>query len=374
MIQIFSNSLGDEELKAIERVFQSKWLGMGPECAAFEEELGAHFGTKNVLLINNCTAAIYLSLKALGIGAGDEVIVSSANFVGVANGIIELGAKPVFADVDPDYYGIIPSEIERLKTKKTKAVYLLHYGGHPLPFDDIKKVCGDKIYIFEDSANSVASKYKNAYCGTLGDAGVFSFDSMKTLVMGDGGALILKDSNALDRAKSLRCHGFAANTTSGVNAMKSGTQRWWEYDLVGTSGRFISNDILAAIGRIQLRKLASFIDRRKQIWDFYQKEFKNLKGAVIPPEPRPGTTSSYYLYWLRIPKRRDELANFLKTREIYTTFRYFPLHQVKFYGANTRLPNAEQMNEITLNLPVHQNLTNSEIEKIAAEVKSFFKA
>jgi aminotransferase len=373
MIQIFSNSLGNDELEAVEKVFKSKWLGIGPECKSFEEELANHFGTPNVLLINNCTAGISLSLRALGVQTGDEVIISTANFVGIANAVIELGATPIFADVHPDYYYILPDEISRLKTKKTKAVYVLHYGGHPLPFDEIKEVCGDDIAILEDSANAVASQYRGKSCGTLGDAGVFSFDSMKTLVMGDGGALILKDVQALDRAKALRCHGFAPTTTSGVNAMKQGLKRWWEYDLVATSGRYISNDILSAIGRVQLRKLPTFIEKRKHIWDFYQKELKNLSSVVIPPEPLPDTTSSYYLYWLRIPKGRDELANYLREKGVYNTFRYFPLHMVKHYGSNATLPNAEKMNEITLNIPLHQNLSDDDTQLIVKTIMDFFK-
>jgi aminotransferase len=169
MIQIFSNSLGDEELAAIKRVAESRWLGKGPECDALERELAQHFGTPKALLLNCCTSAIYVSLKAHGIGAGDEVIVATANFVGVANSVIDVGAKPVFADVHPETFAILPSEIERLKTPRTRAVYLLHYGGHPAPFEEIRRAAGDKILLLEDSANAVASRYKGKRCGALGD-------------------------------------------------------------------------------------------------------------------------------------------------------------------------------------------------------------
>ncbi len=374
MIQIFSNSLGDEELAAIKQVFDSKWLGKGPHCDSFEKELGEHFNSNQVLLTNCCTSAIYISLKALGIGSGDEVIISSANFVGVANAVVDSGATPIFADVDPKYFNILPSEIERLKTPKTKAVFILHYGGHPAPMDEIQAACGKDIFLLEDSANSVSSVYKGKSCGTIGAAGVFSFDAMKTLVMGDGGALIVKDSEAFTRAKAHRYLGFSQSTTSGAEAMKGGLKRWWEYELETTAGRYISNDIMASIGRIQLKKLPSFISKRKEIWARFQTALKAIPGLELPPEPLKDTSSSYYLYWVKVPGKRDALAGYLKDKGIYATFRYYPLHLVKRYGQNVKLRNSEDMNESTLNLPLHQNLTEQDINLIIDSVKSFFKS
>ncbi len=374
MIQIFSNSLGEDELSAVRGVLATKWLGRGKECENFEKELSTYFGVPETLLFNCCTSAIYALLRAYGIGKGDEVIISTVNFVAVASAVLELGAKPVFADVDPAYYNILPSEIARLKTKKTRAVFILHYGGHPAPFDELKAAAGKDVLIFEDSANSVASKYKGTHCGALGDGGVFSFDAMKILVMGDGGALIMKDETLRRRAKALRYLGYGEGVASGTEAAKSGKLRWWEYDVEEFSGRFISNDIQASMGRVQLKKLPGFIARRKQIWDFYQSRKKNIPGLTLPPEPLPQTSGSYYLYWVKAPGKRNELAAFLKEKGIYTTFRYFPLHLVKFYGDKSRLPNAEDMNENALNIPVHQNLTDSEIEQIAGAIRQFFQA
>jgi len=373
MIQIFSNSLGDEEAAAVRDVFESKWLGRGKECERFEEELSAFYGVPQTLLLNCATAAINIALKALGIGKGDEVIIPTANFVAIPSAVVGLGAKPVFADVDPAFFNLLPLEIERLRTPKTKAVFLLHYGGHPAAFDEIRAACGDEILIMEDSANAVASLYKGRRCGTLGDAGVFSFDAMKTLVMGDGGALILLHQAARGGAECLRYLGYAAHSTSGQEALKAGHKRWWEYDLECTAGRYVSNDILAAIGRIQLQKLPQFIARRREVWDYYQEHLRDIDGIILPPEPLPATESSYYLYWLRVPGRRDALAEYLKQKGIYTTFRYFPLHKVQFFEDSSHLPNAEQMNETVLNLPLHQNLGDDDLDLVVESVHEFFK-
>ena len=371
MIQVFSNSLGDEELKAAKDVFAGRWVGKGKQCDAFEKEFAQHLKIPKVILTNNCTAAIYIALRALNIGPGDEGIISSVNFVACANALIDLGAKPVFADVHPQTLNILPEEIERLTTPRTKVVILLHYGGHPCPMDDIYDVCRDDISIMEDSANAVSSSYKDKMCGTLGDAGVFSFDAMKILVMVDGGALVIKDEEAFRRARTMSYLGLKSQTTSGQQAMKESRDRWWEYDLELTSGRFISNDVLASIGREQLKKLPTFISRRKSIWDTYQNELADIPGIRCPPEPLPGTSSSYYLYWLQLPRGRDELATYLAENGVYTTFRYFPLHMVNFYGGKYRLPNSEKINETTLNLPLHQNLTDSDVQKVCELVKNF---
>jgi aminotransferase len=371
VIQIFSNSLGEEELAAIRSVFESRWLGKGPHCANFEKEMAAFFGTPHAMLLNCCTAGIYIGLRALGIKPGDEVIVPTLNFVAIANAVIDLGAKPVFADVDLDRYNVLPSEIERLRTKKTKALFMLHYGGHAAAFDEIKAACGE-MYILEDAANAVATKYHGQHCGSLGDIGVFSFDAMKILVMGDGGALLAKDPAVFEQARFLSYLGLDERVSSGQGAQKAGRDKWWEYDLEATSGRFISNDILASIGRIQLRKLPGFIARRKEIWDFYQKELAGVPGMILPPEPLPDSTSSYYLFWVRVPGKRDELAHFLKERGIYTTFRYYPLHLVGHYGDSSKLPNAERISNETINIPLHQNLSDDEAGFIVDTLKEFF--
>lgn len=372
MIQIFSNSLGNEEIEAIKRVFKSKWIGFGNESRMFEKEFGEKIGEKKVLVTNCCTAGLFMSMSILGIKEGDEIIIPSINFIGVANAVIKAGARPVFADVDPEYLNIAPSEIDRLKNKKTKGVFLLHYGGHPCDMGRLRSSCKE-MYIIEDSANSVVSKYKGKNCGTLGDIGCFSFDSMKILSMGDGGAITVKDENLFSKAMEVRYLGLK-NRQSGVDSLKEKGNRWWEIDLASAENRYLTNDILCAIARVQLKKLDSFIRRRKEIWEIYQREFRDLELVVIPPEPLSNTESSYYLYWLKVKRNlRDRLAVYLIDSGIYCTFRYYPLHMIKQYASAESLPTAERLNEEVINLPLHQNLSDIDVEKIVDVVKNFFK-
>jgi len=371
MIPIFSNTLGREELAAVERVFKSRWLGRGKECAAFEREFAVHLGQERSLLFNSCTSATFAMLRALGIGPGDEVIVPTIQFVGVANAIVSVGAWPVFADVDKHTLDILPSEITRLYNHKTAAVFLLHFGGHPAPFYEIQEAGGVGLPILEDAANAVASIYHGKACGTLGHAGVWSFDAMKELVMCDGGALWMLYDNQADRAEQWRYFGMPSKRASGTDAAQGGAARWWEFDVQQPAGRHISNDVLAAIGRVQLRQLPQFIAKRKRVWRRYQACLYDLPGITIPPEPLPGCTSSYYMYWIQVEDKRDELAAFLCARGIYCTFRYYPLHLIPFYGCKARLPNAEWAAEHTLCIPLHQNLSEMDQTRIIDGVVKF---
>lgn len=373
MIPIFSNTLGEEELIAIQKVIESRWIGLGPKTKEFENEFAKKINTNYCLMVNSASAATYLVLKAFGIGQNDEVIIPSINFVACSNSVIELGAKPVFADVDPNYFTLLPEEIDRLKTDKTKAIILLHYGGHPINYDAIKDV-SDEILIIEDSANSILSKYKGKYCGTLGDAGFFSFDAMKTLSTGDGGAIVIKNKAYYDKLISLRYLGLAPKKTSGIDSFKEKEKQWWEIELDSISNRFLMNDIAAAIGIEQLKKLESFIEKRKMIWNSYQKELKDIEQLILPPEPLANTESSYYLYWLRVKNNlRDKLAKYLVENDIYVTFRYYPLHLIKYYNYKINLPESEKIVAESLNIPLHQNLTENDIEIIINTIKKFFR-
>ncbi len=371
-IQVFSNSLGDEELKVIEPVIKSKWIGMGKETSLFEKEFGETIGSSRVLAVNCCTSALFLSMKILGISRGDEVIIPSVNFIGVANAVLEVGAKPVFADVDTTYLNILPSEVERLRNNRTKAIFPLHYGGHPSNMDELREAARG-LFIIEDSANSVVSKYKGKNCGTIGDVGCFSFDAMKILSVGDGGALVVNNDELYGKAREYRYFGIK-NQQSGIDSFKAKHKRWWEIELNCTSGRYTTNDITSAIARVQLKKLNGFIKRRAEVWKRYQKELKDFDWLKCPPEPLRDTTSSYYLYWIKLkPKMRDLLAEHLVENGIYCTYRYYPLHLIKQYKSAERLPNSEEVNDSMLNIPLHQNLSDYDVDFIIETMRQFAK-
>lgn len=370
MISIFSNSLGWEELEAVNRVFQSRWIGFGQESKLFEKEFGEKIGSSRVLALNSCTGGLFMAMDILGIGPGDEVILPSVHFIGCANAVIRSGAKPIFADVDPRRLNLLPEEISRLRNDRTRAVLLLHYGGHPCDMEAVYRH-SEGLRLIEDAANSPFSLYRGVNCGLLGEIGVYSFDAMKILCSGNGGAMAVRTDELYARALEYRYFGLAPKAQSGIDSLGEKPSRWWEIHLNSVSNRYVPSDILSAVARIQLEKVDGFLRRRKEIWERYQEELSGLDWLATPPEPLPETTGSYYFYWIQLEKDRDRLARHLVDHDIYCTFRYYPLHQIDIYGSRDRLPGAELASETTLNIPLHQNLTDDDVSRVVDAIKSF---
>jgi aminotransferase len=373
MINVFQPSLRDEELKAVKEVFESNWVGKGKITDQFEADFSRYIGAERerIRSVSCCTEGLFQSMELLGIEKGDEVILPSISFVGAANAVASRGARPVFCDVDKRTLNVTSEFIEQKISTKTKAVILLHYGGVPCPMDEISElVYRRKIVLVEDNACSVASRYKGKACGTFGDVGVWSFDAMKILVTGDGGIIYCKSSDLAKRAQESVYLGLISQ--SGFSSESDG--RWWEFEISCYGRRAILNDVAAAIGIEQLKKLPSFIARRREIHDYYQREFSNLEWLKLPPEIPSHVESSYYFYWIQTsPQIRDRLAQYLRKRNIYTTFRYYPLHWVKFYDAKVSLPNTEEAAKTALCIPLHQSLSNEDLDKIVESVREFGK-
>ncbi len=375
-IQLFGNSLGQEELQALKRVFESHWLGYGPESKKFESKFADMLGAKYALGISSCTAGLFMSMEILGVKPGDEVIIPSVGFIGCANAVIKAGAKPVFVDVDKQYFNISPTSLENAITDKTKAVIVLHYGGIPCDMRSIRKILkkqNHKIYLIEDSANSIKSLYYRDYCGTLGDIGLFSLDANKIMTTGTGGVLTTNDDNIYQKAKVTRFYGLKPSQLSGYDAMKAKKERWWEIELEYPGNRYLINDITSAIALAQMEKLDVFIGKRKKIWHYYQTKLKSISGIKIPKEPPKNTKSSYYFYWVQVQNEYEQLslANHLTKNGIYTSFRYYPLHLISYYRSNARLSVSEEISKKTLNLPLHQNLSKKDLDRIIYTVKDW---
>lgn len=372
MINVFQPSLGEEELQEIKKVFESNWIGKGKQVSLFEENFAQYIGVpkSNLRSISCCTEGLFSILEVLKIGVGDEVILPSISFVGAGNAVANTGAKPIFCDVDKNTLNVRIQDIEEKITEKTKAVIVLHYGGIPCDIVNISKLLKEKnIYLIEDSACSVASKLNGKSLGTFGDFGVWSFDSMKILVTGDGSMVYSQNS---DLAQKIEYNSYLGlKSKSGLeNTIDS---KWWEFDIDGFGRRAIMNDISGALGNVQIKKLNSFISRRKEIHNYYDQNLCNLNWLQIPQKIAPNIESSYYFYWLQFEREdiRDGLASFLRVNGIYTTFRYYPLHWVERYNDNSSLPNTEWAAKHTLCIPIHQSLSDSELEFIVQRIKQY---
>lgn len=363
MINVFQPTVGAEELAAVAEVFESNWLGKGERTEAFETAFAHHLGVgrDRVTSVNSCTEAIFLSIQLAGVGPGDDVVLPTVSFVGAGNAVAAHGARPVFCDVDLRTLNPTVDDVAAALTPQTKAVLLLHYGGYPGQVVEIAALCRDRgITLIEDTANAVASSVDGQACGVIGDIGMWSFDSAKIVVSGDGGMLSARDPELIQRAAKLAYFGL--EQFSGFSqAQRSGT-RWWDFEISSFSRRSIMNDIQSTIGEVQLGKLPEFVGRRAEIAANYDRELADFPGVLTPPPLPAGHVTSHYLYWVQLAEDiRDDVARDLFARGIYTTFRYRALHQVDAYRSTARLPNADRAVARTLCLPMHQGLTDDDV-------------
>ena len=371
MINVYQPTLGKEELEALEKVFESNWLGKGKRVAEFEEKYAEHIKSSKdlVLTTNCCSEGLFSSMHLLDIQPGDEVIVPTISFIGVGNAVCAHGAKMVLCDVDPRTLNARAEDIERVITTKTKAILLLHYGGVPCEMDEIIALVKKyNLKLIEDGAAGVNSFYKGKAIGTFGDMGMWSFDAMKILVCGDGAMLHFNTPEL--RRKADRWLYFGLETKSGYE--NSVAQKWWEFDISSFGHRAIMNDITASIALEQLKKIPIYMDKRTHVQRFYDENLAIFSWLDLPPVLPEYVQTSYYFYHVQIKNgKRDLFAKFLRENGIYTTYRYYPLHRVPGYGVTGNFPNADYAADNTLNLPIHQSISQEELEYIAEKIKKF---
>ena len=364
MINVFGSLMGPEELAEIKSSLEAQWIGIGPKTARFEKSFADRLGLPGFVLLDSGSNALHLAVKLLDLPPGSEVLAPSFTWIACAHAVVLAGHKPVFCDVDLDTHNVTLKTAEKAVTKKTKAVMAVHYAGLPVRVDELRKL---GLPIVEDAAHAVDSKLKGVSCGSLGDVGIYSFDAVKNLAMGEGGGLTAKDPARLARAKQLRYCGIGK---SGFEASAS-KDRWWEYSVTDFFPKMLPSDIAASIGLAQLRKLDKMQGRRKAVWDIYQKEFAGLSWLTRPQDAPKDARHSYFTYCVRISKKRDAFAKYLYGRGIYTTLRYHPLHLNAIYGSKAKLPNCERLNEEALSLPLHPGLADQDVETVVAAVRAW---
>lgn len=296
----------EEEADAVRQCILNSWTGTGPETSAFESEFASYKGAASSIGLSSCTAALFLSLKSLDIGPGDEVITSAMTFCSSVNVILHCGAKPVLADVDPISHNVTANSIESKITPKTKAVIPVHYAGYPCEMDAIVDLCNQyQIYIVEDCAHAIESVYKGTHCGLFGETGCFSFYATKNIAMGEGGAVISKHQTILDNIALLRLHGLSKDAWRRFE--NSSRQ---QYDVTKIGYKMNLTDLQSTIGRCQLRRINEMYAHRVTLWNNYNEQLQDL-GLDLPTLP-PDSSSNHarHLYAIGLPPdlNRDEFV------------------------------------------------------------------
>jgi len=359
--------VGNSELNAVKEVFRSGWLGMGKQVFEFEDYLKKFFKRKYVIAVSTGTNAIHIALDAIGVKKGDEVIVPSMTFAGSIQPIVICGAKPVFCDVMPDTLNTSFELIKKKLTRRTKAVIVVHNGGLPCDMDKIltlkKKY---KIRIIEDAAHAFGSRYKGKLIGSFGDIACFSFDPIKTITCGEGGAVVLNDKKTADLIVKKRILGINRDTW-----LRYKHKRSWFYSVKTSGFRYHMSNINAAIGLEQLKKKEPLIKARQDAAIFYEKSLSGLKGVTLIKRDYNKIVPFNFTI---LADERDRLMNYLRGSGITTGINYIPNHiQPYFNPGKTNLPNTEYLYERIISLPLYSGIKKKEITFVVNKIKDFYK-
>lgn len=366
MINVFGSSVGSEEIKNVTESINNQWMGMGPKTKLFEQRMSERLSPSRFILTDSGSNSLFLALKLLNLPEGSEVIVPSFTWVSCAQVVMLAGCKPVFCDVELETQNISANSIKPMITSNTSAIMVVHYAGLPVDMDPIMAI---GLPVIEDTAHAVDSVYKGKRCGTLGTISCFSFDAVKNLSMGEGGGVASPNQEVMNRASILRYCGIGK---SGFEASTHGKERWWEYNIVEPFIKMNPSDIAAGIGLAQLEKLDTLQAYRKNIWDNYQDAFKNVDWIIRPVDANDGDRHSYFTYFIRVSNtNRNQFAQYLLDKGIYTTLRYHPLHLNALYKSDKVLPNCEKFNEDGLNIPLHPGLSMNDVDYIVETIKAY---
>lgn len=369
MISVFGSLVGEAEIKAVTECLESQWLGLGRNVDEFEERFKAKFGLPTFAMVDSGSNALLMAVSLLDLPPGSEIILPTYTWVSCAQAIILAGHKPVFCDVDLATMNVRSEDVVPKITKSTAAIMVVHYAGLSVDMDPIKSL---GYPIVEDAAHAVDSTYYGQPCGNIGDVGIYSFDAVKNLTVGEGGGITMRDSKMLPRALAMRYCGIGKSGFEAAQKKSGSESRWWEYNIAEPFIKMLPTNIAASIGIAQLDRIDCLQARRAEIWARYQLELGALPQVITPVDAPVGCKHSYFTYCIRVPNR-DGLAKFLLENNIYTTLRYHPLHLNPIYGqTKLRLPNSEQLNEDALSIPLHPRLSDDDVSFVISKIKEFY--
>jgi len=367
MISVFGSKVGKEEIEGVSAVLESQWMGFGKKVSEFEEKFAARLGLENFAMVDSGSNALYMAVSLLDLPAGSEVIVPAFTWVSCAQAVLLAGHQPVFCDVELDTLNVSRRTVEAAMTERTKAIMVVHFAGKPVDMHPIMEL---GLPVIEDAAHAVDSYYHGKPCGGISEVGIYSFDAVKNLTTGEGGGITTQNAKLIERAKILRYCGIGKSGFEAAAASAGEKNRWWEYNIQEPFIKMLPTNIAGAIGLAQLAKIDELQAYRKQVWDIYQTEFADVAWITRPADAEPHEKHSYFTYVVRVPDR-DRLARYLFDAGIYTTLRYHPLHLNPLYQSAAKLENCETLNEDSLSIPLHPNLTTEQVDFIIETIKKF---
>jgi dTDP-4-amino-4,6-dideoxygalactose transaminase len=364
-----SDVLVDDELeRAAVEVVRSGWWSMGPRVAEFERRFAELCEAKHAFAVANGTAALHLALLAIGCGPGDEILVPSLNFVAAANTITHTGATPVFCDViGPHDLTVDPADLERAIGRKTRAILVMHYGGHACRMDEILDLASRYgLPVIEDAAHAPAGCFRGRACGTLGAVGCFSFFSNKNLPVGEGGMVVTEDDALAEKIRLFRSHGMTTLTWDRHRGHAS------SYDVVLHGFNYRLDELRAAIGLVELERVQERNRARGAIVERYRTALDGVAGISMPFATRPEVLATHHLAVIVLPegRPRHEVQGALAAKGVQTSVHYPPIHKFTAYNEPSRraLPVTEAVAERLVTLPLFPHMTDSQVSTVIAAV------
>jgi len=361
----------DDDIAAVTEALRSGYLTTGPYVAEFESLLAETVGSKYAVVVANGTAALHIAVLELDLQSGDEVITSPITFAASANCILYCGAKPVFADIGPETMLLDIEKVRSKITSKTKAIIPVHYGGELCNLDAFEKLADEyNLKVIQDSAHSLGGRINGKLQGEYPGMQIWSFHPVKTITTGEGGAITTNDKNTYERLSRLRTHGITRDSNNYINADMSDCG--WYYEMTDLGYNYRLTDFQCALGVSQLKKLERFSRRRREIVERYNTAFENL--PVVVQKTPEWSDPVRHLYTIRIADktRRNSIYNELRSKNIGVNVHYVPVYLMPYYqqlGYKRGLcPIAEDAFERLITLPLHQSLSDEQVEYIIEAV------
>ena len=360
---------GENEWQAVREPIMSGWLTQGPKVAEFENQFAKRHQANHALAVTSCTTGLHLILAAMGIGSGDEVIVPAFTWVATANVVLYCGAKPIFVDVCPKTFNIDPAKIAEKISERTKAIIPVHLFGLCADMNAIKAVIPDHVKVLEDAACAAGASYKGKWAGTLGDAASFSFHPRKSITTGEGGMITTHDGKLAEHMNQMRNHGASISEEQRHHGLKPYILP--DFNLLGFNYRM--TDLQGAIGIEQLTRLDEFIKERAKWAGYYNEKLADIRWLRLPAEPENGNHGwqSYVTYCdpKTAPVPRNKIMGLLQEQGIATRPGTHAVHMLRLYKEKFGIeandfPNAQNCNNNTMAIPLHNRMTLEDYEYI----------
>lgn len=365
-------AIGDEEIRAVTEVLESGWLTLGPRTEAFEEALGRYLGVPHVVAMSSCSEAMLVALRALGVGPGDEVITSSLTFASTVHAIVHAGARPVLVDIETETFGPDPEAMAERVTERTRALLPVHFGGQACRIDDVLALARARgLVVVEDAAHAFGARVDGRAVGTFGDATAFSFYATKNVTTGEGGALALRDGDVAERVRRLSFHGMSRDAWTRYTNRGS-----WYYEVEVPGYKSNLNDILAAIGCVQVERADALAAARRRVARRLLEGLRDNPHVELPATRR-GNEHSWHLFVLRLRPEtlridRDRFIEAMAAEGIGTSVHFIPIHHHPFWEPWRRdddaFPRCEAYFERCVSLPVFPGMTEHDCDDVVAAV------